>query len=95
MTIEEYKKREEEFADEYTRKMQALKREFAFANCPYKKGDIVSDGEVTIRVERMGVYYPLAEPPAYIVMCGPRLKKNGEQFKSGEYANVFQSNIKK
>jgi len=81
---------EKEYKD---KKYQAYKR-FADLNDPYKKGDIVTDGDTTIRIEKIYLSSLLNEGIPSRRYSGPRLKKDLTPFKSGEHDSVFQTSAK-
>lgn len=67
---------------------------YAMSNNPYKKGDIVEDHEIRIRIETADVRVNMAGVPT-CVFRGPLIKKDGTPFKNNKIGEVWQTNIKK
>jgi len=76
---------------------KTLAKEFAFANNPYKVGDIITDHNVTIKIDTikwyMGRHWDNELP--YCIYQGVALKKNGTPNKKGTIDNIYQNNIVK
>lgn len=74
---------------------KTLAKEFAFANNPYKIGDIITDHNNTIKIDTikwaMGRYWETELP--YCVYYGVALKKNGTPNKKGTIEAIYQTNI--
>lgn len=93
MTKDELKKKLAAVDEEATRKKRDVYAAYVGENAKYKAGDIITDGEDTIKVERisMNVY---GELQVYIYYGGPKVKRNGEPVKSGRKAVVYESGAK-
>lgn len=86
--------------DELTTKIKELDRqhkvalnrvykEYALSNNKVELGDVVVDGNITIKVEKLG-FYKKSSGESAMRYHGPRLKKDGTSYKSGECCNVYQ-----
>jgi hypothetical protein len=93
MTQEVYDKKWMEIKISFEAAKNALYKEFAYANNPYKIGDIVSDNLGTIKIEKIKVYLGLHIYPQ-CVYFGVELTKKGEPNKRGNKRTVYQSIIK-
>lgn len=70
-----------------------LFKKFAYANNPYKIGDIVSDHHTTIEIKKIGIYISYGESSC--VYTGIQLNKDGKPSKKQDTTTVYQMNIDK
>ena len=70
-----------------------LHKQFAYANNPYKIGDIIKDNGGSIMIERIQVYIG-ASGFAQCVYTGIEYTKKGEPNKKGNKRSIYQNNIK-
>lgn len=96
MTPEEYKQKTKELEAEYESKQFEIDRQYALSNCPAKHGDILEDHYQKIEYVRHTVVRQ-SSYQRFPTLCfyGPKLKKDGKPFKSGEETWLYQSNLKK
>jgi len=92
MTKEVYDKKWMEIKISFDAAKNGLYREFAYANNPYKHGDIVTDHIGSIKIEKIQIYLGL-NPYPQCVYIGVELTKKGEPNKRGNKRNIYQSNI--
>lgn len=97
MTIEDYREAVKK-VDETARKAKAdLSFSYAVNNNPYKKDDIISDGDVRIQIKESDVrIYSDGKSPGVpvCVFRGPQVNKKGKLTKEGEWKEIWQPNIK-
>jgi hypothetical protein len=93
MTKEVYDKKWMEIKISFDAAKKELHREFAYANNPYKIGDIVADRIGTVKIEKIQIYLGL-NPYPQCVYTGVELTKKGEPKKGGKKRSVYQSGIK-
>ena len=91
MTKEEYLQGIKEIESKMDLLKTDLMKEYVKSNNPYKKGDIVTDGIGSLRIESMGFSWGYVSPCA--VYRGIELKKDGSECKKQTGRTVFQSNI--
>ena len=92
MTKEEYDKGIEIIERRSKLDKRKLAQDYALSNNPHGIGDIITDGYDTIKIESIKWSFQLRKYP----MCaysGPRLKKNLEPYKNGQYNTIFQCNL--
>ena len=94
MKIEEYKRINKDIEDDCAERMRVNARRYAKANNPVSAGDVLRDHYPSIRVVKQSVYYASPSGLPGFRYSGTRLKKSGEEFKSGEQADIYQCNIK-
>lgn len=94
MTLEEYKNRLKEIADERLSKEKVLAKEYANANNPYKVGDIVEDHIGKVLVEQIQYSYDIFHMPC-AVYIGSELKKDNSKKKNDSKREVYQTNLRK
>jgi hypothetical protein len=94
MTKEVYDKKWMKIKMSFEAAKEELYREFAYANNPYKIGDIVTDHMGTIKIEKIKIYLGLGTYPQ-CVYFGVELTKKGEPNKRGNKRSVYQSNLTK
>lgn len=83
-----------QYEADYNRLLSKTYADFARSNDPVKDGDIVTGNGITIRVHARKAYTNHCQNTLPCMMYhGIRLKKDGTQFKSGEFAWVHQSNL--
>jgi len=92
MTKEVYDKKWMQIKRSFEAAKDALYIEFAYANNPYRLGDIVTDRIGSIKIEEIRPYFGLDKYPQ-CVYFGIEYTKKGEQNKRGNKRNVYQSNI--
>ena len=88
MTLATYKERLSELKAIAKKQELELGKEYAFANNPYKIGDIIKCYDVTIKIEVINFYN---EYPSRCVYKGKKLTKALIPFKSGETDSIYQS----
>jgi hypothetical protein len=93
MTQEVYLEKMMQIDRSYKAAKDELYKEFAYANNPYKIGDIVTDRIGTVKIEKIQIYLGLHTFPQ-CVYTGVELTKKGEPNKKGNKRSVYQSNIK-
>jgi hypothetical protein len=89
MTKEDLDKKIKEAKKQYESILNRIYKEYAFSNNEVCIGDVVVDGEITIRVEKFGFYKKFGGESA-MRYFGPRLKKDGAPYKSNEHFWVYQ-----
>jgi len=96
MTPEQYKQKSKELKAEYESKQFEIDRQYAMSNCPAKHGDTLEDHHQKIEYVRHTIVRP-SYYQKFPALCfyGPKLKKDGNPFKSREEAWLYQSNLKK
>ena len=93
MTQEVYDEKMMQIDRSYKAAKNELYKEFAYANNPYKIGDIVSDHMGSIKIERINVCLSYLSTPL-CVYFGTEYTKKGEPNKRGGKRSVYQINIK-
>jgi hypothetical protein len=68
-------------------------RKFAYANNPYKIGDVISDHHTTIEIKKIGVYISYGESSC--IYTGTQLNKDGKPNKKQDATTIYQINIGK
>lgn len=91
MTKEDLAKEISELQQQHEKDKYALHKKYAFANNPYKVGDIVTDHYKTVKIERIGIYVGLGE--TCCKYTGQVLRKDGQPAKDQKDNTVFQMNI--
>lgn len=94
MTSDELKARIRNIEYENRNKIKAAYTEYAMANNSVKIGDIITDHQYSLKVDSIRVTKSLMSDQSECIYQGYRLKKNGEMFKSREYTEIYQSNMK-
>lgn len=94
MTLEQFKERYEELDRLLLDQRNALVEEYCEANRKYNVGDIISDGNTTIRISKFKWHSRTYNVPV-ISYSGYVLKKDLTPRKDKEIGFVFQSNVKK
>lgn len=91
----EFKKQKQILKDICDKGFRELKEKYALANNNVKIGDIISDGTISIKVEKIQVVqssfgneYPECR------YSGKKVKKDGSFFKDGSNDSIYQSNMK-
>ncbi len=93
MKREEYQDKMEALELKHSKAKEALHIEYANANNPYKKGDILQDHHQIILVDDVG-YSIGVDGLCSCTYRGLKLKKNLNPMKSGEYDTMWQGNVK-
>jgi hypothetical protein len=91
MTTEEYTQKRKEIEQKCEEDKKLLMMQFVRENNPYKIGDIITDHEGSIKIEKMT--YSWHGPAA--VYYGTIVNKNGTMHKAGKQRGVYQLNIGK
>lgn len=94
MTKEEYDSALLKEKDIYDRAVRMIRQRYALANNPYQIGMIVSDHSDTIKIESISPVVGFGDKYPSCTYFGPKLRKDGTPFKSGEKTTVYQCNIK-
>lgn len=92
-TLEEYRKRVIQIEEEAKDKKRQLVREFALANNPYKKGDIITDHNGSLLIEKLIINWGFGNSLPYCSYSGVELKKDGTPMKRQSARSVSQDNI--
>lgn len=92
MTNKEYDKAIYEIEKDFEAKKKAIRLEYVESNAIAKVGDIVSDGSVTISVDKIICSTTFDSYPI-IKYSGIKYTKRGNPYKSGEDSIMRQSNI--
>jgi len=95
MTQQQYDAAINSLYTEYEQKKKKVAEEYAFANNPYKIGDVISDHIGTIIIEKIRFSFPFGSKYPCCVYVGTQLKKDGTPHKRQEYTKIFQTNIVK
>lgn len=74
--------------------IKKLRYQYVAENALYRIGEIIYDSDDRIRVEHIRFSLVRSTCPV-IYYEGPKVKKNGEPFKSGAWASVFEQNAHK
>lgn len=93
MGLEEYNHEKCLLYDEYQEKVFLLKLRFAEENNPCKVGDVVTDHQTTIRVEKWELASGSGNVP-YLLYTGVVLTKSGSESKRQKSNYIYQSNIR-
>lgn len=80
---------------ESEKKIKSLQRDYAFANNPYKVGDLFTDSIGTIRIEEIKWALNGYRTAPSCVYIGTIINKNGQPNKRGEKRKAYQINEKK
>lgn len=94
MTSEEFENSVKVLKEKHKNEMNSLKKEYAFANNPYKIGDVISGNTGTIRIDKITVGISLDGIPL-CVYHGLELKKDLTPTKKMLRTAIWQSNINK
>lgn len=83
--------------DEYELAVRKLKRRYAFEHNLFQVDSVIEDDSgIKIRVKKvtaqLGYLFSTTDVP-YCSYTGPRLKKDGTEYLSGEVATVIQSRL--
>lgn len=91
MTIEEFETKRKELRKKFEAEEILLAKEYAVANNPHQKGDIIESYQGRLLIEDFTVIkYSLGLPE--IEFIGVRLKKDNTPVKSGEKIYAYLSN---
>lgn len=91
MKKEEYEKAVKSEKDSHAEKLRKLAREYAFANNPYRVGDIVTDHYQTIVVEK--IRFSMGFNVPYCTYTGAQLTKKRVPRVDGQVGTVHQPHI--
>lgn len=95
MTQEQYLLQKQALQEDFDRRVRMLNQEHAFSNNPYKIGDVVTDHQDTIRIEKITWCFTFGQKFPECKYYGPTLKKDLTPTLNGNRRDVYQSNIKK
>lgn len=97
MELQEYQNRLSELEKRYQQDQRKLIAEYAFANNPYKVGDLFTDHVGTIRIEKIQATVPYlsADKAPSCVYTGMEVKADGTPMKKGKVRGAYQTNEKK
>lgn len=92
MNKEEYNLNLNALVVDFNLKKRRLIKDYALANNPYKKGDIITDHVATIEIEKISVYVGSSSD---IQCCydGTQLNKDGTINKKQNHTCIYQCNI--
>lgn len=93
MNKEDYEKELSIIETSYKAQKIELAKVYAFANNPYKVGDIIRDSSAIIRIESIKVTIPFAHAMPSCVYKGASLKKDLTERKDGAKGFIYQINI--
>ena len=92
----EFKKQKQILMDIWDKGFRELKEKYALANNNVKIGDIISDGTISIKVEKIQVVQSsFANEYPECRYSGKKVKKDGVFFKDGSNDSIYQANLKK
>jgi len=91
MTKEEYKIEMNQIEKRFDAEKKELYKRYAFANNPYKVGDIITDHIGSIQIQKIQTYVSLSYPEC--VYTGIELNKDGNPSKKQRHITIYQSNI--
>jgi hypothetical protein len=92
MEQREYKERLAALLTQYEADKKKLHREYALSNNPYKIGDMFTDHQGTIRIEKISTYLSSWDFPQ-CVYTGIIINKDGKESKvKNNRRNAFQQN---
>jgi hypothetical protein len=91
MTEQQYKQQLTDLQTEYDNRKRELMGTYAFANNPYKAGDVFTDHIGSIKIERIRPALSGVELPC-CVYTGLILKKDGTPTKKMESRSAWQTN---
>ncbi len=90
MTKETYQDNLKAYEVEFEIKKKSLAKDYAFSNNPHQIGDVITDNNTTIKIEKikhtLGNSYELPE----CVYYGVELKKDGTPKKNGKLQGIWQ-----
>jgi len=92
MKYEDYIAQIKNLDEEHKKNIKELSTKYAIENNPYKKGDIITDRNFTIKISDIHMTGFYMKKPS-CVYSGPRLKKDLTPFKGGSWENIYQTNI--
>lgn len=92
MTPEEYKAQLQQAEEQYANERKRIHIAYAMANNPHKKGEIITDGIQTIRIEKIRTYMDGFGSLPMCIYDGPALKKDGAE-KKDRKGNIIQASI--
>lgn len=92
MTIDQYKSKNKQAKDEYEKSLFRNQQEYAFANNPYKIGDVFTDSIGSIVITSIKAKVILGSLLPMCVYTGDCCNKKGLAFKNGKKRDAFQSN---
>jgi len=94
MDIKEYKERVKHMEAMHKKELQAFASEYAMSNNIVKDGDIVSNGKMTVLVDRISLGYFFGEHTPQCIYTGPELTKKGTPYKNGQREAIYQLRLK-
>lgn len=95
MTIEEYRSRIDITTKGYKAEIDAIKKQFAFANAKYKVGDIIASHRCKIKVAEIKYYSGSFSSDLPIVIYeGVELRKDNKPKKNGNISLIWETNVK-
>jgi hypothetical protein len=92
MELSDYKQKMKELEEAHKLAKQNLAREYALANNPCKVGDIVTDGDTIIRIEKIITYLDYDKPECHYK--GIVLKKDLKPTKVRKEYSILQRYVK-
>lgn len=92
MTKEELDKQIQSIKAECEQKIEGVRYRFARENQKHYRWEIIKNGTVTIRIEK--IKYAIYSDPPEAVYYGPWLKADGTANKKNQIVSIYQSNIK-
>jgi len=96
MTKEEYNEEMKKIDNVMNNMRNQVRKHYAFANNPYKVGQIIEDHYQRILIEKIEMNYCiLALPYPECKYWGLKLTKQNRSFKNSEKNWIFQSDIKR
>lgn len=93
MKLTEYRSKLKEIDTEASKKKEKIHIEYAKANNPYRKGDILEDHYQIIRVDEIS--FSISNGVCSCIYKGLKLTKSLKPFKSGEVSIVYQKNVER
>lgn len=93
MNKDELKQKLTALEKQYELDRKEIFKQYAYANNPYKIGDIISDHNTTIEIKSIGVYISYGESSC--IYKGTQLNKDGKVNKRQDNTTIYQINIGK
>ena len=93
MSKEEYKSLIENANKERSEKIKSINKQFALDNNTVKIGDIITDGYITLKVEKITTFKSAYDEFPSCMYEGVKLKKDGTPYKNQEGNTIFQSRV--
>lgn len=90
--VESYKAQVKELKDKFDKDIKELARAFVFVNNPYAAGDRVTNGNITIQIDKIKFFLGIDSVP-YCIYYGVIVNKNGQLNKKGTRTYISQKDV--